>query len=211
MPTWAASRCRWRSPGGLAWFHAANVGTAAYVLLSVANANRSTYGTPEQIERSSNLPLAGRFTGTMCLSEPQAGSRWPTSPPAPNHRDDGTYRLFNEDVDLRRRSRPLENIIRLVSPRSRGAGRHARHLAVHRPEVPDDDGSLGDRTQRCDLPGSTTRWLSGTVNTALNFGEGTPPAARPARRDGLSCRPAQPGPCRHVPHDERGTAGCHLP
>lgn len=60
---------------GLAYFHAANVGTAAYVLLSVANANLlAAHGSPEQIERFVKPTLAGRFTGTMCLSEPQAGS-----------------------------------------------------------------------------------------------------------------------------------------
>ena len=34
----------------------------------------NNYGTAEQIERFVKPTLAGRFTGTMCLSEPQAGS-----------------------------------------------------------------------------------------------------------------------------------------
>ncbi len=32
------------------------------------------YGTPRQVERFVRPELAGRFFGTMCLSEPQAGS-----------------------------------------------------------------------------------------------------------------------------------------
>lgn len=60
---------------GFAWFLAANVGTAAYPFLTIGNANLLlTYGTREQIETWVRPMMEGRYFGTMCLSEPQAGS-----------------------------------------------------------------------------------------------------------------------------------------
>ena len=59
----------------LGGFQADNVGTAAYRFLTRANANLLyEYGTPEQIEAYVKPMVEGRFYGTMCLSEPQAGS-----------------------------------------------------------------------------------------------------------------------------------------
>ena len=56
-------------------FAAANIATAAYPMLSVANARLiATFGTPEQVECFARPQIAGRWFGTMCLSEPQAGS-----------------------------------------------------------------------------------------------------------------------------------------
>ncbi len=134
-----------------AWFQAANIATSAYPFLTVANANLLlTYGTPAQIE-SYVLPMVeGRFFGTMCLSEPQAGSSLADITTRAEPQRDGTYRLIGQqDVDLRRRPRAQRE------HRAPGAGqdpgrpaRRQGHLAVHRPEVPlDDDGNAG-RAQR---------------------------------------------------------------
>ncbi|MQA63625.1 MAG: acyl-CoA dehydrogenase, partial [Actinophytocola sp.] len=58
-----------------AWFQAANVGTSGYPFLTVANANLLlTYGSEQQIDAYVRPMIEGRFFGTMCLSEPQAGS-----------------------------------------------------------------------------------------------------------------------------------------
>ena len=54
---------------------AANVATAAYPMLTVANARLLTvFGTPAQIDILARPQIEGRWFGTMCLSEPQAGS-----------------------------------------------------------------------------------------------------------------------------------------
>ena len=56
-------------------FAAANVSIAAYTMLTVANARLITsFGTAEQIARFASPQIAGHWFGTMCLSEPQAGS-----------------------------------------------------------------------------------------------------------------------------------------
>jgi alkylation response protein AidB-like acyl-CoA dehydrogenase len=58
-----------------AHFAAANGPMAAYSLLSIGNAGIiGEFGTPAQIETFMAPQLEGRWTGTMALSEPQAGS-----------------------------------------------------------------------------------------------------------------------------------------
>ena len=58
-----------------ACFKGANVATSSYALLTIANANLLlAHGTPAQVDAFVRPELAGRFFGTMCLSEPQAGS-----------------------------------------------------------------------------------------------------------------------------------------
>ncbi|WP_313806551.1 acyl-CoA dehydrogenase [Sphingobium sp.] len=56
-------------------FAAANVSTSAYPKLTAANARLIlAFGTPAQIEQFAQPEIEGRWFGTMCLSEPQAGS-----------------------------------------------------------------------------------------------------------------------------------------
>ena len=56
-------------------FMAANTATAGYAMLTAANTRLLTnFGTPAQIEAFAAPQIAGSATGTMCLSEPQAGS-----------------------------------------------------------------------------------------------------------------------------------------
>src|SRR5690606_23336459 len=60
---------------GLAFVLAACPTTSAYAFLTIANANLLlNYGTQSQIERFARPMLEGKWTGTMCLSEPHAGS-----------------------------------------------------------------------------------------------------------------------------------------
>jgi alkylation response protein AidB-like acyl-CoA dehydrogenase len=58
-----------------AYFKGSNVATASYAMLTTANANLLlAHGTPAQVDAFVRPALSGRFFGTMCLSEPQAGS-----------------------------------------------------------------------------------------------------------------------------------------
>jgi alkylation response protein AidB-like acyl-CoA dehydrogenase len=59
----------------MAHFMAANIATAAYPMLTAANARVLVkFGTPAQIAAFAIPEIEGRSLGTMCLSEPQAGS-----------------------------------------------------------------------------------------------------------------------------------------
>ena len=56
-------------------FAAANASTAAFPMLTAANARLiAAFGTPAQIDIFARPQIQGRWFGTMCLSEPQAGS-----------------------------------------------------------------------------------------------------------------------------------------
>ena len=86
------------------WFQAANISTWAYSFLTIANANLLlAHGSTEQIDMFVRPMLDGRFHGTMCLSEPQAGSSLadhhdPRRSPARWH----LPALWQQDVDFRR-------------------------------------------------------------------------------------------------------------
>lgn len=56
-------------------FASANVSASGYAMLTAGNARLiATFGSPAQIEAFARPQIAGRWFGTMCLSEPQAGS-----------------------------------------------------------------------------------------------------------------------------------------
>ena len=58
-----------------AQFAAANVATSAYPMLTAANARLiARFGSAAQIQQFALPQIAGRWFGTMCLSEPHAGS-----------------------------------------------------------------------------------------------------------------------------------------
>jgi len=58
-----------------AWFQAANVATANYATLTAGGARLiCAHGAQQHITDYAIPMLEGRYFGTMCLSEPQAGS-----------------------------------------------------------------------------------------------------------------------------------------
>ncbi len=169
---------------GMAYFHAANVGTAGYVLLSLANANLlATYGTPEQIETFVRPTLAGRFTGTMCLSEPQAGSSLADITTRAEPQPDGSYRLFGSKMWISGGDHELsENIVHLVLAKITGAPAGTRGISLFL--VPkylvEPDGSIGERNDVVLAGLNHKMGYRGITNTALNFGEGRhQPGERP--------------------------------
>ena len=164
------------SGAGMAWFHAANVGSAAYMLLSLGNANLlAHYGTPAQIEKFVMPTLAGRFTGTMCLSEPQAGSSLADITTRAEPQADGSYRLFGSKMWISGGDHELtENIVHLVLAKIVGApaGTKGISLFIVPKYLVEDDGSIGERNDVVLAGLNHKMGYRGTVNTALNFGEG---------------------------------------
>ncbi len=77
----------------MAYFIAANCSTAAYPFLTIGNTNLLlAHGTQAQIDMFVKPMLAGRFFGTMCLSEPQAGSSLSDIKTRAMPQPDNTYR-----------------------------------------------------------------------------------------------------------------------
>ena len=168
----------------MAWFHAANTGTAGYALLTMANANLlSSHGTAEQVERYVRPMAEGRFFGTMALSEPQAGSNLADLTTRAEPQGDGTYRLFGRKMWISGGDHELgENIVHLVLARTPGAPAGTRGVSLFL--VPkllvEDDGSLGERNDVVLAGINHKMGFRGTVNTAPVLGDGAyTPGGRP--------------------------------
>jgi alkylation response protein AidB-like acyl-CoA dehydrogenase len=165
------------------WFQAANVGTSAYPFLTMANANLLlAHGSPEQVDTWVGPMLEGRFFGTMCLSEPQAGSSLADITTRAEPRDDGTHRLFGNKMWISGGDHDLsENIVHLVLAKIPGGPAGVKGISLFVVPKVLADGSRNDVV----LAGVNHKMgYRGTVNTLLNFGEG-----------------------RHRPGDEPGAVG----
>jgi butyryl-CoA dehydrogenase len=164
---------------GFAWLQAANCSLAAYPMLSMANASAlAAHGTPEQVERFVVPQTEGRFTGTMCLSEPQAGSSLADIVTRAVPATDGTYRLFGNKMWISAGEHSMsENIVHLVLAREAGgpAGVKGLSLFIVPKFLVEEDGSLGARNDVVLAGLNHKMGYRGTVNTFLNFGEGVHP------------------------------------
>lgn len=161
-----------------AYFAAANIATSAYPMLTVANARLiATFGTPEQVEQFARPEIAGRWFGTMCLSEPQAGS---------SLADIRTRADADGEDDLGRRYRLSGNKM-WISGGDQDVSENIVHLVLAK--VPAADGRLPEGTDGLSLF-IVPKWLPdgakndivvaglnhkmgyrGTANCLLNFGE----------------------------------------
>ncbi|MDK1472052.1 acyl-CoA dehydrogenase [Streptomyces sp. 549] len=159
-----------------AYFQAANIGTSAYPFLTLGNANLlCAHGTPEQVDTFVRPMLAGRFLGTMCLSEPQAGSSLADVATRAEPRPDGGYRLFGNKMWISGGDHELaENIVHLVLARIPGSPPGVRGLSlfVVPKHLVQADGTLGERNDVVLAGLNHKMGYRGTTNTLLNFGEG---------------------------------------
>lgn len=156
-------------------FTSANVGTAGYPFLTVGASNViRAYGTEQQKQKYMEPMVAGRFFGTMCLSEPQAGSSLSDIKTKAVPQEDGSYRLTGNKMWISGGEHSLsENIIHLVLAKVPGgpAGVKGISLFIVPKFMVNDDGSLGNRND-VHLAGLNHKMgYRGTTNTLLNFGE----------------------------------------
>ncbi|MCB1628543.1 MAG: acyl-CoA dehydrogenase [Xanthomonadales bacterium] len=158
-----------------ALFATANVGTVAYPLLARAAANLLAVHADERQRRLYMQPIvAGRYYGTMCLSEPQAGSSLADITTTAHPQPDGSYRLRGAKMWISAGDHELgENIVHLVLARIDGAPAGVRGISlfiVPRWRV-NEDGSRGPRND-VQLAGLNHKMgQRGSVNTFLKFGE----------------------------------------
>ncbi len=159
-----------------AWFQAANISTAAYPFLTIGNANLlQAHGSKEQIETYARPMVEGRFFGTMCLSEPQAGSSLADITTRAVPQDDGTYRISGTKMWISGGDHDLsENIVHLVLAKIPGgpAGVKGISLFIVPKFLVEPDGSLGERNDVVLAGLNHKMGYRGTTNTLLNFGEG---------------------------------------
>ncbi len=178
-----------------AYFTSANIATSAYIFLTVGNANTLLKcATPQQVDRFVRPLLAGKFFGTMCLSEPQAGSSLSdiTTRAAPDFTDapegERQYRLTGNKMWISAGEHDLAgNIVHLVLAKIPGPdgrlipGVKGISLFIVPKFIVGEDGAIGERNDVV-LAGLNHKMGSrGTTNCLLNFGEGR---HRPAGRAG---------------------------
>ena len=162
---------------GFAWMSAANVSTSGYVMLTIANANLlAKFGTDEQREHYVEPMLAGRFTGTMALSETQAGSSLADITTRAEPRDDGTHRLFGSKMWISGAEHEMsDNIVNLVLAKIPGgpAGTKGISLFVVPKFLVGADGAVGERNDVALAGLNHKMGQRGITNTVLNLGDGT--------------------------------------
>ena len=160
-----------------AWFAAANISTSGYLMLSMANANLlATFGTAEQIDTFVTPMLAGRFSGTMALSETQAGSSLADITTRAEPQPDGSYRLFGSKMWISGAEHDMtDNIINLVLAKIPGGppGTKGISLFIVPKYLVNDDGSPGARNDVALAGLNHKMGQRGITNTVLNFGDGT--------------------------------------
>jgi alkylation response protein AidB-like acyl-CoA dehydrogenase len=160
----------------LLWFQAANVGTTGYLGLTMANASLLVeHGSPEQVATWVPPLLEGRFLGTMCLSEPQAGSSLADITTKAEPQPDGSYRVTGNKMWISGGDHELaENIVHLVLAKIPGGPPGVKGISLF--VVPkillDDEGRLGERNDVVLAGLNHKMGYRGTTNALLNFGEG---------------------------------------
>jgi len=169
LPTLVEKAC-------FAWFLAANVGTAAYPFLTIGNANLLlAYGSKQQIDTWVLPMMQGRFFGTMCLSEPQAGSSLADIKTRAEPQADGSYRLFGNKMWISGGEHALsENIVHLVLAKIPGApaGVKGISLFIVPRHLLDEQGNSAVHNDVVLAGLNHKMGYRGTTNTLLNFGEG---------------------------------------
>jgi butyryl-CoA dehydrogenase len=156
-------------------FSSANVAFHSYAALTAGAANLLvTFGSADQRRRYVRPMLAGRFTGTMCLSEPHAGSSLTDIRSAAVRQPDGSYRLTGSKMWISGGDHDLaETIVHLVLAKVPGGPPGVKGISlfvVPRDRV-NDDGTVGeDNDVRLAGLNHKMGWR-GTTNCVLSFGE----------------------------------------
>ncbi len=178
-----------------AFFSKASVAIGGYAMLTSGNASLlMAHGTPLQREVFARTEFAGRWFGTMCLSEPQAGSSLSdvatrAVPDGQGFADDPLgprYRLRGNKMWISAGEHEItENIVHLVLAKIPGpdgklvAGTRGISLFIVPKKLVDQKAQLTGERNDVALAGLNHKLgYRGTSNTLLNFGEGRFPVRR---------------------------------
>ena len=156
-------------------FSSANVAFHSYAALTAGAADLLVnFGSDDQRRRFVRPMLEGRFTGTMCLSEPHAGSSLADIRCQARRQDDGSYRLTGTKMWISGGDHELaETIVHLVLAKLPDAPPGVRGISLF--VVPRDrvrgDATVGEKND-VRLAGLNHKmgWR-GTTNAVLSFGE----------------------------------------
>jgi len=159
----------------LSIFMSANVSTASYALLTGAAANLlAEFGSEEQKATYLADMIAGRCYGTMCLSEPQAGSSLADIRTRAVATAEGHYLIDGTKMWISAGEHELsENIVHLVLARNPDGPPGVKGISLFLvPKYVSANGNSTRQRNDISLIGINHKMgYRGTVNTVLNFGE----------------------------------------
>ena len=111
----------------------------------------ATYGTENQKKKYVEKILSGKWTGTMVLTEPGAGSDVGATTTKAERNPDGTYSIVGSKIFITGGNTDLtENIVHLVLARVKGApAGHSGSFALHCSKDQSQSGRLSGGRKRC--------------------------------------------------------------
>ncbi|MBW2675644.1 MAG: acyl-CoA dehydrogenase [Deltaproteobacteria bacterium] len=156
-------------------FGSANYSFMMYVGLTLgAAALIAEYGTEEQKNKYLYKMAAGEWAGTMCLTEPGAGSDVGASRATAKLLPDGTYSITGTKCFISAGDHDLtENIIHPVLARIEGDPPGTKGISIFIvPKIrANDDGSLGESNDVITGNIEHKMGIKGSATATLNFGE----------------------------------------
>lgn len=132
------------------------------------------FGTEEQKKKYVPKMLSGQWSGTMCLTEPHAGSDVGAASSGATRNEDGTYNVQGTKIFISGGDNDLaENVIHLVLARIEGAEAGTKGLSlfiVPRVRI-NDDGSLGEDNDVTVPSIEHKMGINGSATCVMNFGD----------------------------------------
>lgn len=159
-------------------FSSANIAALAYVGLTNSAANMlNAWGSKEIKDKFLPHMRSGRFYGTMCLSEPHAGSNLADIRTRAEPQGDGTYKIYGTKMWISGGEQDIsENIVHMVLAKIPGGPPGVKGISLF--VVPkyrvDNEGNCGERNGVSLVGLNHKMGYRGTTNTLLNFGEKEP-------------------------------------
>lgn len=156
-----------------AYLAAANLSAAGYIMLTTGAAHLiESFGTEELKEAYMKPMYEGRWTGTMALTEPQAGSGLNDVQTRATPTDDGHYLIKGSKVFISGGDNSFsENIVHLALARIDGAPAGTKGISLFVvPRLRSEDGQLVDNDVVSAGTFHKLGWR-GIPSIALNFGE----------------------------------------
>lgn len=134
----------------------------------------SSHGSPDQQETYLGNLVSGRWSGTMCLTEPQAGSDVGALATRAEKQADGSYRIFGQKIFITWGEHDLtENIIHLVLARTPGSlpGTKGISLFVVPKYLPGANGNPGTRNDIKVVSLEHKMGIHASPTCVMSFGE----------------------------------------
>ncbi|MEW6137284.1 MAG: acyl-CoA dehydrogenase [Thermodesulfobacteriota bacterium] len=154
-------------------FVAANLAFMSYPGLTVGAARViEKFGTEEFRRTYMDRMYSGQWTGTMCLTEPQAGSDVGALRTRAKKNEDGTYSIEGSKIFISCGDHDLaENVVHLVLARTEGAPPGTKGISIFIvPRLREENGTLIDNDVTT-VAVEKKLGIHGSATCALNFGE----------------------------------------